>query len=370
MDNLRMIADADFREGLINYVKDMDLKSAFERRYGRRGWQRKLGAVLDVPETTVNGWFKPGKKIPVLAKLAFGVLLSRSLRPPRSWIPIKNGASYSVCDTQGPVGRIVADNISSLDDAALLAAAPQLYKAGGAAFVVFNDARDFMDGWGELADNLGAGLDAATLNQSGEEDEERQEDLAMELSSRLGEESMKKSSGKFDNLARLRVIDAVHEHFDVTLKRVGRRQKWLRDESGRNWWVLGGKDDWHGIPEDMMEHEEQTHIEGRLVIAQLKREVIEAFWGRLGPFVNARNEFSRAAQQTGADQYQFMVRLRGACLRIEKTNVELERFARIPYSDEDKQKDKKIHELKKLAAAMSPEQRAALRDRLQGIQGA
>ena len=90
------------------------------------------------------------------------------------------------------------------------------------------------------------------------EDEERQEDLAMELSSRLGEESMKKSSGKFDNLARLRVIDAVHEHFDVTLKRVGRRYKWLRDESGRNWWVLGGKDDWHGIPEDMMEHEEQN----------------------------------------------------------------------------------------------------------------
>ena len=176
MGNLRMIADADFREGLTNYVKDMDLRSAFERRYGRRGWQRNLSAVLDVPETTINGWFKPGKKIPVLAKLAFGVLLSRSIRPPRSWIPIKNGASYSVCDTQGPVGRIVADNVSSLDDAALLAAAPQLYEAGGAAFDVFNDVRDFMDGWGELADNLGAGLDAATLNQSGEEDEERQED--------------------------------------------------------------------------------------------------------------------------------------------------------------------------------------------------
>ena len=189
----------------------------------------------------------------------------------------------------------------------------------------------------------------------------------MELSSRLGEESMKKSSGRFVEPARQRVIDAVQEHFAVTLNPVERRQKWLQDESGRNWWVLVGEKDWHGIPKVMMEHEEQTHIEGRLVIAQLKREVIEAFWGRLGPFVKAKTNFSRSARQ---DQYKFMVRCAKPCLRIEKTNVELERFARIPYSDEDKQKDKKIHELKKLAAAMSPEQRAALRDRLQGIQGA
>ena len=169
-----MTADAAFREGLTSHVDKMNLKSAFERRYGR-GWQRKLGAVLDVPETTVNGWFKSGK-FPVLSKLAFGVLLSRAIRPPRSWIPVKNGTGYAVCDTQGPIGRIVADNISSLDDAMLLAAAPQLYEAGGDAFVVFDNARDLMEGWGDLADKLGAGLDAATLGQSGDAEEEKQED--------------------------------------------------------------------------------------------------------------------------------------------------------------------------------------------------
>ena len=119
-------------------------------------------ARLDVPETTVNGWFKSGR-FPPLAKVAFGVLLSRDIRPHRSWIPVKNGDGYAVCDTRGPVGRIVADNITRLEDAMLLAAAPQLYEASGDAFVVFDDARDFMDDWGDLADKLRGGLDAATI---------------------------------------------------------------------------------------------------------------------------------------------------------------------------------------------------------------
>lgn len=173
MEELRVTADAAFREGLTSHVDEKNLKSAFEQRYGR-GWQRKLGTVLDVPETTVNGWFKSGK-FPVLAKLAFGVLLSPVIRPPRSWIPVRNGTSYAVCDTQGPIGRIVADNISNLDDAMLLAAAPQLYEAGGEAFVVFDDARDFMEGWGELADNLRVGLDAATLGRPGDVNDVGQE---------------------------------------------------------------------------------------------------------------------------------------------------------------------------------------------------
>ena len=98
MENLRVAADATFREEVTSHVDGIDLKAAFEQRYGRRGWQRKLGTVLDVPETTVNGWFK-SNKFPALATLAFGVLLSRTIRPSRRWIPVKNGAGYAVCDT-------------------------------------------------------------------------------------------------------------------------------------------------------------------------------------------------------------------------------------------------------------------------------
>ena len=175
MDDIRVTGDAAYREELTSYIDESQFKSAFEHRYGR-GWQRKLSAVLDVPETTVNGWFK-SDRFPPLAKVAFGVLLSRDIRPHRNWIPVRNGGGYAVCDTHGPVGRIVADNITRLEDAMLLAAAPQLYEASGDAFVVFDDARDFMDGWGDLADNLREGLDAAKPDRwgGGGSDEEKQD---------------------------------------------------------------------------------------------------------------------------------------------------------------------------------------------------
>ena len=176
MDDIRVTGDAAYREELTSYIDESQFKAAFEHRYDR-GWQRKLGAVLDVPETTVNGWFKSGR-FPPLAKVAFGVLLSRDIRPHRNWIPVRNGGGYAVCDTHGPVGRIVADNITRLEDAMLLAAAPQLYEASGDAFVVFDDARDFMGDWGDLAaDKLREGLDAAKPDRwgGGDSDEEKQD---------------------------------------------------------------------------------------------------------------------------------------------------------------------------------------------------
>ena len=121
MDNIRVTTDVTYREELTSCIDESQLKSAFEHRYGR-GWQRKLGAVLEVPETTVNGWFKSGK-FPPLARLAFGVLLSRDIRPHRDWIPVKNGDAYAVCDARGPVGRTVAENITRREDARLIAAA-------------------------------------------------------------------------------------------------------------------------------------------------------------------------------------------------------------------------------------------------------
>ena len=181
MENVMVSGDMAYREELTSQIVEGQLKSAFEHRYGR-GWQRKLGAVLDVPETTVNGWFKSGK-FPPLAKLAFGTLLSRPLRPPGNWTPVKNGARYAVCETEGPIGRVVADNISSPEDATLVAAAPRLLKTGCDVWGVLNDARDLI-GCGEWADELEAALDAAIyerkeidMNASGKTMQEEIDDL-------------------------------------------------------------------------------------------------------------------------------------------------------------------------------------------------
>ena len=355
MDNIRVTGDAAYREELTSYIDESQFKSAFEHRYSR-GWQRKLGAVLDVPETTVNGWFKSGR-FPPLVKVAFGVLLSRDIRPHRNWIPVKNGDGYAVCATHGPVGRIVADSITRLEDAMLLAAAPQLYEASGDAFVVFDDARDFMDGWGDLADKLRAGLGAATGGDSADADDELQE-----------EDAMKQTLAKFDNLDRDLVLHEIQKHYAVKLQQVGGRSKWLKEESGRSWWVLGGRENergkyWHGIPEEMMEDETRAQDDGMLVIAEKHLTSIEAFAGPLGRLVSARDTLYRARQTSG--DYQFTVKANGPRMQCDQApNVVLSSFATIPCSAEDRERARARNAFLKAVAAMSPEDQAALLNEL------
>jgi hypothetical protein len=160
--------DADLRKRFAQCVDESTLRRTFENRYGR-GWQRKLGEVLDVPETTINGWFRE-ERFPALAKLAFGVLLSRA-RPAQRWVPLRLGTGYAVVDTEGPVARTVAENIPTLSDAVLIAAAPLLEEACGDAWVMLDDARGSNiagEVFGECADRLRAALDAAECEQSSE----------------------------------------------------------------------------------------------------------------------------------------------------------------------------------------------------------
>ena len=177
---------------------------------------------------------------------------------------------------------------------------------------------------------------------------------------------MKQVVGKFDNLDRNRVIGAVQDHFSVKLEEVGRRSKWLQDESGRRWLVLGGIADWHGVPEEMMEYEIQARSEGMLVVAQKKRTYIEAFSGPLRPLFSARDKLYRAAQPNGGYQYQFTVQVsRDRLLCVQAQNVVLERFTAIPWSAEDKEQARAMNELEKIVKTMSREELATLADKIQ-----
>ena len=179
---------------------------------------------------------------------------------------------------------------------------------------------------------------------------------------------MKQKSQKFNDLDRNRVIAAIEEHCGVTLKKVGRRSKWLRDESGRSWWVLGGEGSWHGIPEEMMEDEKRAQLEGVLVIADKKRSNLEVFAGPLTRLVKARDRFSRAAQTTG--DYQFTVKVTGNLMQCQEAlDVELKRIASVPYCDEDRAKDRRVKEASRMVALLSQEERETVLAQLQSEKG-
>ena len=169
---------------------------------------------------------------------------------------------------------------------------------------------------------------------------------------------MRQIVGRFDNSDRKLVVNAIHDHFGVVLTKMGSRDKWLQDKSGRTWWVLGGRDDWHGIPEEMMDHEEQAENEGILVIAQKKYTEIEMFAGPLTPFISAKKKLYSAKQRDGSYQYHLTVQTKGTYLLcIQTPGVTLNKFRTITYSSEEKERDKKIGELKKIWAAASSEER-------------
>lgn len=166
---------------------------------------------------------------------------------------------------------------------------------------------------------------------------------------------MKQTTKKFDKWDRERVIDTVEKHYGVKLEKIGKRDKWLRDESGRNWWVLGGVDGWHGISEEMMEDEKQAQLEGMLVVAEKNSHVIKVFVGRLSELVRSRDKLSRTATRR---DYQFTVEVREDRMQCTQApDVVLERIAFIRHSEEDREQVRRRDELKKAIARLSPKER-------------
>lgn len=161
---------------------------------------------------------------------------------------------------------------------------------------------------------------------------------------------MNRATKKFDKWDRERVIGAVQDHYGVNLAKIGKRDKWLRDESGRNWWVLGAVENWHGIPEEMMQGEKQAQFGGMLVIAERKLTSIEVFVGTLRQLVSSRDELSR----TAAGDYQFTVEVRGDLMQCAQAPaVVLKRIDSISHSDEDWEQVRRISRFKRMVAQLS-----------------
>ena len=95
---------------------------------------------------------------------------------------------------------------------------------------------------------------------------------------------------KFDENNRAKVILEAERHFDVKLTRLGQRRKFLSDKNGRTFWILGGFENWHGIPEEMVLQEQKRPTNGILIIAKRDTSKIDIYSGLLGKLTqNAKN---------------------------------------------------------------------------------
>ena len=161
---------------------------------------------------------------------------------------------------------------------------------------------------------------------------------------------------KFDNHDRKRVVSEIQKIYDVTLRKVGRREKILKDESGKSYWVLGGTGDWHGIPKEMFVAEEKQHIEGLLIIAKRKVNSIDIFAGSLLSLLKNKNLLT-----VTEGQYQFDISSKGDNIILKKApDVRLRKISTIDYTKDEKASDKTIHLITKLLNKMPENAREML----------
>lgn len=169
---------------------------------------------------------------------------------------------------------------------------------------------------------------------------------------------------KFDNYDRNRVVSEVEKYFQVKLHKAGSRDIYLKDETGKTYWVIGGVGDYHGIPKEMFTEEERQIVEGVLIIAKKKLNSIDVFAGSLLPLIRSK----RMLAVTDI-QYQFDVSPQNDILKLKQApDVRLKKIAVVPYTTEEKIADKTVHDttqgLKKYFKNISEEQATELMQRL------
>jgi hypothetical protein len=105
---------------------------------------------------------------------------------------------------------------------------------------------------------------------------------------------------KFDENDRRRVILAVEKRLSVTLTRVGAARKYLKDQCGCRYLVLGGKL-WHGVAESIFSTE-KTREGTQIVVAMQHLGELEVFSAPFKPLVENKHSLPYSNSR---DQYEF-----------------------------------------------------------------
>jgi hypothetical protein len=168
------------------------------------------------------------------------------------------------------------------------------------------------------------------------------------------------SAQKFDEFDRLQTIQAIERCLTVKLSRVGSRSKFLIDEDGAAYLVLGGYRDWHGIPQEIL-LAAGTKSPGKLVIAKRLPATIRVYSGPLKTLLD--NEHKLLSNAAG--DRQFNLGWSGDHPYIsEVRDLRLELLMEIDYSEEAREEDRRQKKIRQLLANLSPDQREAVLDSL------
>jgi hypothetical protein len=165
---------------------------------------------------------------------------------------------------------------------------------------------------------------------------------------------------RFDELDRERAIEELQRHLGVRLTRRGSRRKLLADDQGRQFIVMGGYEEWHGIPGDVMEAARNDHAEWTLVIARRSDRTIRVYAGPMGPLLHATG---LSVNREG--QFEFEVVWRGDSALIKQApGARLQLLTELDFSSQDREAAHSAKEFTKRWSQLSPQERNAVLDSL------
>ncbi|QJT08576.1 hypothetical protein [Oceanidesulfovibrio marinus] len=168
---------------------------------------------------------------------------------------------------------------------------------------------------------------------------------------------------KFSNQDRQFVIKGIERCYNIDLRPVGRRSKWLKDSTGKNYFILGGIGKWHGIPEEMMDAEVNSPSTGILAIAILFTKAIAVYASDMSALIKSRDQLYRASKTTG--DYQFTYKFQLATLELNPApEVKLSLLNVIDYDKPQIERQKAIKSLHQMISRLTPEQCEELLKRL------
>jgi len=84
---------------------------------------------------------------------------------------------------------------------------------------------------------------------------------------------------KFSDDERDAVVRSLEKLRGIKITRIGSKKKFFKGTDNLHYCIIGGRDDWHEIPEEVMTQEKESSKSVFLVIARWLKTKIEVYGG-------------------------------------------------------------------------------------------
>ena len=125
---------------------------------------------------------------------------------------------------------------------------------------------------------------------------------------------MDKKTMKFDENDRYMVIKKLQDTLHVSLSPIRNYRKYLKDENGNRYCVLGGYDTWHGIPGLIIDERTIANVKRYLVIAVKFKSKMDLYMGLMDPLIENKHKLTK----TKEGEYHFDINTRNDALYINQ----------------------------------------------------